>query len=225
MASVPSDPPHDLAALEDYLLSPDLSDETMLLSTLDGFLTAIAVSPNRIPPGEWLPEIWGGTMPPLALAAATSWVIDAIKAHCKAIELVLARAPLEVASIFDVDTDEAPLPEGWAEGFMRGVHLRRQDWAPLFDRERWNLLFPIAVFAGELDGEGGPIGNARKRRDELRHDALVIIRSCVVGLHAFWQTYDILPVPPRRKDALAKVGRNDPCPCGSGKKYKKCCGQ
>ena len=22
----------------------------------------------------------------------------------------------------------------------------------------------------------------------------------------------------------AKVGRNDPCPCGSGKKYKKCCG-
>jgi preprotein translocase subunit SecA len=22
-----------------------------------------------------------------------------------------------------------------------------------------------------------------------------------------------------------KVGRNDPCPCGSGKKYKKCCGQ
>jgi uncharacterized protein YecA (UPF0149 family) len=23
----------------------------------------------------------------------------------------------------------------------------------------------------------------------------------------------------------AKVGRNDPCPCGSGKKYKKCCGR
>ncbi|MBF0569699.1 MAG: SEC-C domain-containing protein [Candidatus Omnitrophica bacterium] len=25
--------------------------------------------------------------------------------------------------------------------------------------------------------------------------------------------------------AQPKVGRNDPCPCGSGKKYKKCCGQ
>lgn len=24
---------------------------------------------------------------------------------------------------------------------------------------------------------------------------------------------------------MSKVGRNDPCPCGSGKKYKKCCGQ
>ena len=24
---------------------------------------------------------------------------------------------------------------------------------------------------------------------------------------------------------VQKVGRNDPCPCGSGKKYKKCCGK
>ncbi|MFC1937968.1 SEC-C metal-binding domain-containing protein, partial [Chloroflexota bacterium] len=23
---------------------------------------------------------------------------------------------------------------------------------------------------------------------------------------------------------MSKIGRNDPCPCGSGKKYKKCCG-
>jgi preprotein translocase subunit SecA len=29
---------------------------------------------------------------------------------------------------------------------------------------------------------------------------------------------------PTKKRASAKVGRNDPCPCGSGKKYKKCCG-
>lgn len=28
-----------------------------------------------------------------------------------------------------------------------------------------------------------------------------------------------------RNDGEAKVGRNDPCPCGSGKKYKKCCGK
>ena len=31
------------------------------------------------------------------------------------------------------------------------------------------------------------------------------------------------PVP-RRTPAAQKVGRNDLCPCGSGKKYKKCCG-
>ena len=29
---------------------------------------------------------------------------------------------------------------------------------------------------------------------------------------------------PKVKSSSEKVGRNDPCPCGSGKKYKKCCG-
>ncbi len=31
------------------------------------------------------------------------------------------------------------------------------------------------------------------------------------------------PIAPVRRDS-AKVGRNDPCPCGSGRKFKKCCG-
>lgn len=31
--------------------------------------------------------------------------------------------------------------------------------------------------------------------------------------------------PPKPRIAEKKVGRNDPCPCGSGTKYKKCCGQ
>ena len=31
------------------------------------------------------------------------------------------------------------------------------------------------------------------------------------------------PVPEPVRNALRDVGRNDPCPCGSGKKYKKCC--
>jgi SWIM/SEC-C metal-binding protein len=36
---------------------------------------------------------------------------------------------------------------------------------------------------------------------------------------------EILLNPPKPKTADRKVGRNQPCPCGSGKKYKKCCGQ
>jgi len=36
---------------------------------------------------------------------------------------------------------------------------------------------------------------------------------------------EILLNPPKTKIAEVKVGRNEPCPCGSGKKYKKCCGQ
>lgn len=35
---------------------------------------------------------------------------------------------------------------------------------------------------------------------------------------------DSVAKQPKRRDA-AKVGRNDPCPCGSGRKYKQCCGR
>jgi len=36
---------------------------------------------------------------------------------------------------------------------------------------------------------------------------------------------EILLNPSKPKIAEKKVGRNEPCPCGSGNKYKKCCGE
>ncbi|MDO4839758.1 MAG: YchJ family metal-binding protein [Desulfovibrionaceae bacterium] len=54
-----------------------------------------------------------------------------------------------------------------------------------------------------------------------------------LGEHSFFAIKDeklyytggvpLVPEPYRK--AEPKVGRNDPCPCGSGKKYKKCCGK
>ena len=38
------------------------------------------------------------------------------------------------------------------------------------------------------------------------------------------QLADIKP-PVTQPEQQKKVGRNDPCPCGSGKKYKRCCGK
>jgi hypothetical protein len=62
----------------------------------------------------------------------------------------------------------------------------------------------------------------------------------MVGAQAEWlyelEEWDALLTPERRKELYRqqknsgtvvkdkKVGRNDPCPCGIGKKYKKCCG-
>jgi tetratricopeptide (TPR) repeat protein len=42
---------------------------------------------------------------------------------------------------------------------------------------------------------------------------------------AYKAEYKALTAPPKPKQAIKskKIGRNEPCPCGSGKKYKKCC--
>ena len=49
----------DLIQLDAFLRSDNAPPECMMLSDLDGFLTGIAVGPERITPSEWLPVVWG----------------------------------------------------------------------------------------------------------------------------------------------------------------------
>ena len=44
----------------------------------------------------------------------------------------------------------------------------------------------------------------------------------IIAIRQFWHAQDLLPAAPLRTGP--KIGRNDPCPCGSGRKYKRCCG-
>ncbi|WP_050988031.1 SEC-C metal-binding domain-containing protein [Thiothrix nivea] len=67
---------------------------------------------------------------------------------------------------------------------------------------------------------------------ELQERANQVI-DAATRLHAYWlkqrtpmrmPTNFSKPLPPAQPAVSQKlVGRNDPCPCGSGKKYKKCC--
>ncbi|HXZ29721.1 MAG TPA: SEC-C metal-binding domain-containing protein, partial [Dehalococcoidia bacterium] len=46
--------------------------------------------------------------------------------------------------------------------------------------------------------------------------------------HSIYHVGIAKEAPQKKKEAVPvgkKVGRNDPCPCGSGKKYKHCCGK
>ena len=44
--------------------------------------------------------------------------------------------------------------------------------------------------------------------------------------NAFSEVFDIISAPKTEKPEITqKVGRNEPCPCGSGKKFKNCCGK
>ncbi|WP_268760350.1 UPF0149 family protein [Caballeronia mineralivorans] len=45
--------------LDQFLMSDLVSDETLMLDSLDGYLTAIAIGPITLMPSEWLPGIWG----------------------------------------------------------------------------------------------------------------------------------------------------------------------
>ncbi len=61
-----------------------------------------------------------------------------------------------------------------------------------------------------------------KRENIKAHIAAGLLQACRYFRAQRQVSPDAHTSEPRR--SAAKVGRNDPCPCGSGKKYKRCCG-
>jgi uncharacterized protein YecA (UPF0149 family) len=85
--------------------------------------------------------------------------------------------------------------------------------------------FPFAVLADELDlvGEEGADGKIIEDAEPHRSQYRAMLPDFVVRLHEYWAAWRREHTsPPVRRPP--KVGRNEPCPCGSGRKYKKCCG-
>ena len=95
-------------------------------------------------------------------------------------------------------------------------------WA---DRSQWLGLKVLEVKAGGQDDEEGTVEFIATYKDHdlvKPHHEISSFRK----LDGIWYFVDGKLVPPVTEvRTQPKVGRNDPCPCGSGKKYKKCCGR
>jgi uncharacterized protein len=107
-----------------------------------------------------------------------------------------------------------------------GVELADPPWdakAAPEDVER--MLFPFYALSGRLKeaaiGAGQPWMDARAERRMLDSTAETLVDD-IMENRRFWfeKSY-----PETVRRATHKVGRNDSCPCGSGKKHKNCCGR
>lgn len=117
----------------------------------------------------------------------------------------------------------------WAKGFVRGTKLRQAQWAELFIREEIRtLMMPIWALAHEEDPDPELRSYDEPVSDELRKKLIVGITASALNLYRYihGQNGPKLDVPTNTfTRSTRKTGRNDPCPCGSGLKFKKCCGQ
>ncbi len=211
----------DLLALVGRCLERHGTDTAILnLSELDGFLAALACAPEMIPPSRWMAELWGGE------AHMPEWdSMDEARTFLSAIGLIHNQVNRDLGdSVFEplfmertLDDDRPRLiVDDWCEGFLRGLRL----WPALSGEDMTVLeecLMPIRLFATEegwkaLDGMAG---------DEIE-DWQQQIGPAVERLYGHFAIRAGQPVRPYVRE-IPKVGRNDPCPCGSGKKYKRCC--
>ena len=209
------------------------SERAMNLEMVDGFFAALICGPETVPPSEYLRLIWGGDQ----IGGEKGWrdeaemqeFFDLIMRHWNSIAGPLSSGDVFVPFLLE-DDDGVARGNDWAEGFARGMKLRSNDWGELFDDEKHaGLLVPILALAHERDPD--PTMRPYKEPiDAERREQLIIGSAAgVVGIYRYFASRRHLAAGTRRERTTQrrserKVGRNEPCPCGSGLKFKKCCG-
>jgi len=215
----------ELQELDRYLLYEVDSDEAMTLDMADGFLHAIAVGPTTIHPAQWLPKIFGG-MPPVKSQDQLNHVIGLIMRHYNGIITGLEFETPEmmpVWSTLDYLGETYEDGEDWAYGFFEGMRLCWSDWMPMLDTEEGQAWLRPLGLLGEEDFD--PDQDELTETPTQRADLTAQIPDAVLSMYLFWLPYrHAIHEREVAKAMQPKVGRNDPCPCGSGKKFKKCCG-
>jgi uncharacterized protein len=220
----------DLEALDSFLMSDRSPPESMMLSDLDGFLTGIAVGPELVLPSEWLPLIWGGEAPEFADEGEANAILGAIMGRYNEILRQIDDDTFD--PVFWAARDGTLIAADWAEGFLQAIALRVEAWDRLFkSKHDGQFLYPILALCGDENGEL-LLDLAPEDEDLVMQEAAEFIPACVTAIAAFWRGPKQISMPlmgsaptsqPERPSP--KIGRNEPCPCGSGKKFKKCCGK
>lgn len=211
-----------LRQLDDFLLSEAVGDDAMLLSELDGFLAGLIVCPELIMPSEWLPIVWGEDGPAFEDEHQAQAIVNLIMGHYNDIVRGLDRS--RHRPLYDIDADDSILWETWIEGFWKAVRLRPEAWLDLGasdDEDLQTAVFSLSrlyEIASTAPAELLPM----EIDAELEELAPGMIPHAVELLHRA-RLAQAGPMPASTKGSHPKVGRNEPCPCGSGKKFKNCC--
>jgi uncharacterized protein len=218
--------PRRLKQLEKELAGLPDDSEPMLISELDGFLAGIVVCPDLIMPGEWLPMVWGGgdddAAPVFDSTEHVEKLVGLVMQHYNATANDLQRG--RFAPVFDIDTrhDEI-LWELWVDGFETAMRLRPQSWAKIADGDE-DTRTALAGLMTLAEINRGDSSLSEAEIHDLTEKAPDLIPYWVAILNAWRISQHLVGQPGTSTSHFGKVGRNDPCPCGSGKKYKKCCG-
>ncbi len=206
----------DFQRLTGFLMS-ERAGNVLSPSALDGLMAAVAVCPDFIPPSEWLAAAWNGEEPAFDSGEEAGAVLDAIMSRYAEILMELAGDPPRYRALLWQRGDGEVCADDWSRGFIIGMRLRPLTWTPFIASDDGIVLLPIMVHMRAFDDI------ASDRIEELRAhlDVPRLLPALVRALYNYWRcASNITPLTPR---TAPRIGRNDPCPCGSGAKYKRCC--
>lgn len=211
----------ELEWLEEMLEKHGSEASILDVSELDGLLTAVLSGPTTVEPGEWLLALWGGQkhVPKWSNEREMTRFMSLCFQHMNDIADRLSEYPDQFEPVFGlrkIEGLEFTVVEEWCFGYMRGVALT--DWSTL-PPSLQPMLEAIALHGTEENLE--KLDTLTPEEMEASIDA---IRPAALALHDYWISQpEAIKQPQKPIVADALPGRNEPYPCGSGKKFKQCC--
>lgn len=202
------------------------------LSMADGFLTALLVHPRMILPSEWMPRLVNPAEGALDFDTpfdATRFSVLVLRRYNELSACILAREEFfPIITLPEADDtsseEEIAMLAFWAAGFMDGMN----GWSGVDDLSEEDgdaIAGPMLAVVRHLPvpEEAGPAAAEFKELVESLEPYASLDDALEDLVLSVLQIADVTrPRLPVRKPP--KVGRNEPCPCGSGRKYKHCHG-
>lgn len=213
----------EIKQLEAWLTFPVFMAKAMELDKLHGFLCAVASSPDMIEPSIWIPEALGGEPNYETLEQATEFIALLMKFYHHVAASLSAEAPLTLILKSGSQTEQHLNYQTWCDGYILGWSLSKREWMTPANQPLKKLTFPILLLSGAFKEDAENRGKEFMPPDEyqkLEQESANVLPDSIKNIYNFWLS--------KRKSSPIKrgikVGRNDSCPCGSGKKFKLCCG-
>jgi uncharacterized protein len=202
--------------------------KAMNIEQLDGFFAALIAGPKPVVPSEYLPEVFGGEMSDASEFGSldeANEILGLMMRYWNAMAATLFKGEVYMPLLLE-NEDGVAHGNDWAGGFMRGMSMRQDGWAELVnDDEHGGCLIPMMMLYHEHSED--PKMRPKAISPEKREEVIVHMAAGLRGAYHYFRSHREAyagSFPSEPSHTAPKVGRNEPCPCGSGKKYKRCCG-
>jgi uncharacterized protein len=214
--------------LDAWLESFPEDAEHMRLEEIDGFLAGVLSCPDMIMPSQWMPHIWSrdgkpGSEPVFKDINDANRKLKLIMDHYNSI--AAAMLPGDKAGYQPVMSMHEKTGEAycvfWILGFQRALEAWPDSWLKVMtsnDPDATQALAGLQRLVSILASKNTSGNNIDTLLEAPDH-----IANWIEAI-AWWRMSYSPVAPVSAQKAFRDTGRNDPCPCGSGRKYKKCHG-
>ena len=216
----------EYSQLDELLAFVGHPDQVLNRAELLGFLYGLVITPEAIQESEWLPQVFGQETDTVIGQEQGERLLKGLFTVYNRFNDLHLQDQLRFPYCFKEPSEETVSNAlDWGFGFNLALEMRPEIWlgnGPMDNRDVDEKLFAsFSVVNGiawpeeadEIFADDGCFGQPQEEA-ELLATLLLALPNAVAVIQDY---------AAQLQTRLAKIGRNEPCPCGSGNKYNTCC--